>query len=560
MSSVNYADVLDKSGPLVEFYRQNPCIAAYDLLNVDLAPIQRIIFEAMWFKPYTLVVASRGLGKSFLSGLLSVLLVLLKPGYRVGLVGPAFRQAKQVFSEVEKLYDNSSIFREACYKPPKHGSDEHTLEIKPSPGSPKGVIKAIPVGTDGAKIRGARFYCLLMDEFVQIPSKIIDTVLSPMAITKLDPMKAVRELEHKMDMIRKGLANDDDFGEDSVNKLIGTSSGFYKFNHMYKRMREYWAQIEEGSKDHAVFQVPYMLLPDGFLDPKIIVNQKRIMSDHEFRMEYLAEMVSDSEGFFKASLIEGCSNADFEIEMTGQDGDYILGVDPNQGGKAETGIVVVKLGADYNKVVRVLGLPGKQTQDIVRKIQKLTKDFNIVRIYMDKGGGGFAVGNLLEEGYGGKEPILDRNNKDNIRKVGSHILEIMTFSTSWIETANYQTLALFQDRTLRFPKRSDDDSEKYLKEYKKIEDLKKQCINIVLTQTGRGALHFDTPKRGQNKDLYSALILAGYGCKIIGTEIEEDENILYGNSGMVRERGSQWMSTNNNPEDIDYEFAIPKRK
>ena len=90
------------------------------------------------------------------------------------------------------------------------------------------VIEALPIGVDGAKIRGSRFYCILIDEFAQVPQKIIETVLAPMSITKLDPMKKVRELERRKTLIEAGLATDDDFEEDTVNKMIATSSGFYK--------------------------------------------------------------------------------------------------------------------------------------------------------------------------------------------------------------------------------------------------------------------------------------------------------------------------------------------
>ena len=228
--------------------------------------------------------------------------------------------SKMIFNEVEKLYSKSPILREATEKRPIRGSDTCYLKFKSSAGTNGSFIEALPLGADGSKIRGSRFYCLLVDEFAQVPSKIIETVLAPMSITKLDPMKKVRELERRKALIEAGLASEDDFEEDSINKMIGTSSGYYKFNHMYKRMREYWAQIEQGSQDHAVFQIPYTVLPDGFLDPKNIENAERVMSSHEFAMEYLAAMVSDSEGFFKASILEKCTTTDYSSVYT----DYLL--------------------------------------------------------------------------------------------------------------------------------------------------------------------------------------------------------------------------------------------
>ena len=64
-------------------------------------------------------------------------------------------------------------------------------------------------------------------------------------------------------------------------------------------------------------------------------------------------------------------------------------------------------------------------------------------------------------------------------------------------------------------------------------------LNIVVTQTGSGALHFDTPKKGQNKDLYSAVILAAHGCRMVAKELEDDgEPILFQKAGYIRERRS----------------------
>jgi intein/homing endonuclease len=505
---------------------------------------------------------------TFLSGVLAALLALLYPGYRVGLISASFRQSKMMFSEVEKIYAQSPILREATAKRPIRGSDTCYLQFRAVAGYNGSFIEALPLGSDGAKIRGSRFYCLLIDEFAQVPQKIIETVLAPMSITKLDPMKKVRELERRKQLIAAGLASDEDFEEDTVNKMIGTSSGYYKFNHMYKRMREYWNLIDEGSEDHAVFQVPYTLLPEGFLDEKNITNARRVMSDHEFRMEYMADMVSDSEGFFKASLLDSCTfGNDFKLEFVGDNkASYIIGIDPNQGGSAKCGLVIVKLGSDFNRLVRVMALEGKTTQDITTAIQHICDTFRIVRVFMDRGGGGKAVSDLLEEGYNGSEPILDRNKKENAKRQGRHILEVIAFNTGWISDANFATLALLEDKKLRFPEppiKSVKDIDAI--EYSLVEELKKQCTSIVVTQTSGGALHFDTPKKGQNKDLYSAFILAGYGIKALEHESDdEEESVLYATGGMLRQHNStSWNSVSNGGNRLDATItsaALLKRK
>ena len=167
---------------------------------------------------------------------------------------------------------------------------------------------------------------------------------------------------------------------------------------------------------------------------------------------------------------------------------------------------------------------------------------------MDKGGGGKAIMDLLEEGYGGYDPIIDRTDKDKRNLKGRHILEMVNFNPSWISDANFTTLAMLEDRSLLFPEAPLSTADVLAEAYESIRDLKKQMLNIIVTQTGAGALHFDTPKKGQNKDLYSAMILAAHGVRMFTKELEEDADpILYNKSGFVREHGpnAQWGVLNN---------------
>jgi len=542
----HYEDILEQGKELIGFYLDNPCIAAQDLLGVDFAPIQRLVFNDMWFKDYVIAVCSRGFGKTFGIGALSALSAMLKPGYRVGLISPSFRQSKMIFAEIEKLYAQSSIFREACEKPPIRGTDSCYVKFKSVGGMAPSYIEAVPLGNDGGKIRGSRFYLIVVDELAQIPDQVLDMVVKPMAATSLAPMERVHRIEQQKKLISLGLANSSDFEKESVNKMIMTSSGYYKFNHMWRRMKDHWQQIDDANSKgivspYAVWQIPYWDLPEGFLDMNNIDSAKRTMSQHEFSMEYEAAMISDSEGFFKASVIEQCTiGSGFNIESYGdKSSQYVIGVDPNQGGRASTGIVVIKTG-QINKVVNVIELKNKTTQELTRAIQDICESFNVARVFMDKGGGGKALCDLLEEGYGGVEPMIDRTNDEHRNMAGRHILEMTVFNPSWISDANFTTKALIEAKELLFPEPLigsvlDNDDLSYIP----IKTLKSQMLNIVVTQTSTGMLHFDTPSKNQNKDLYSALILAAHGARLLAKESEEDQGpILYNASGMIRPHSS----------------------
>jgi intein/homing endonuclease len=476
---------------------------------------------------------------TFLLGILSALSCMLYPGYRVGLISPVFRQSKMIFSEVEKLYSQSSIFREACEKRPIRGTDTCYVKFKAVGGMPPAFIEALPL-SDGTKIRGSRFYLVCLDELAQIPNQVLDLVIRPMGAATLNPMENVHRLEKQRKLIELGLASIEDFdGEETINKMIMTSSGYYKFNHMWRRMKDHWSMMDRDgdASQYSVWQIPYWDLPEGFLDSNNIAEAKRIMSSSEFKMEYEAEMISDSEGFFKASLLEECtSNSGFSIELKGKAADqYIIGIDPNQGGNASCGILVIKVGV-IKHVVNALELKRLTTQDSTKTVQKLCDDYNIVRIFMDSRGGGNALRDLLEEGYGGVEPIIDRTNPEHKHIEGRHILEMVDFNPKWIANANFTTKALLEDKKLLFPEPPQTISDLEGKLYENINTLKSQMLNIVVTQTGVGNLHFDTPRKGQNKDLYSAMTLAAHGAREFEKEFEEDVTVLYNSGGLIRER------------------------
>lgn len=484
---------------------------------------------------------------TYMQGLLAVLHCLLYPGYRVGLIAPTFRQSKMMFSEVEKLYSKSDIIRQACEKKPTRQTDTCYLKFKAVGGYSGSYIEALPLGADGAKIRGSRFYLVCIDELAQVPDKVLDLVVRPFAAVSLEPMTKVRRLEHQKKLVEEGLATEDDFEEETVNKMVMTSSGFFKFNHMWRRMKDHWDMMDKFGDEakHVVYQIPYWFMPPGFLEVDSIAEAKRTMSSYEFKMEYEATMISDSEGFFKASLLEECTiDSGINIELVGKsDCRYVVGVDPNQGGAASCGIVIIKLGV-INEVVNVLELKNKTTQGLTEAIQRIYDTYNVVRIFMDKGGGGKAIMDLLEDGYGGHEPLIDRTDKDKLHVEGLHVLEMVNFNPAWISDANFSTLSLLENNRLKFPETPLGSNDRFAIVFSKINMLKSQMLSIVVTQTASGLLHFDTPKKGQNKDLYSAMILASYGVRMIEKELEEDGlPVLFTAGGMIRQHAhnSSWV-------------------
>ena len=92
------------------FYRANPQRFAKDYLNINLKLFQKILIWAMNKYDAFLFIAARGLGKTFLVALFSVIRCILYPGTKVVVCAEAFKQGKQVVRKVTEELMHYSVF------------------------------------------------------------------------------------------------------------------------------------------------------------------------------------------------------------------------------------------------------------------------------------------------------------------------------------------------------------------------------------------------------------------------------------------------------------------
>ena len=268
--------------------------------------------------------------------------------------------------------------------------------------------------------------------------------------------------------------------------------------------------------------------------------------------------ISDSEGFFKRSMIESCVGTPtkpillpsgevwFDISLHGSnDKQYIIGIDPAS--EADNfSIIVLEVHADHNRIVYgwstnrqdfkrrlKVGLANKDDfyGFCARKIRDLMKVFPTVALAMDSQGGGVAVEEALHDSdkmEPGELPIWpvidDDKEKDTDIKPGLHILHLCQFAKrDWTAEANHGMRKDFEDKVLLFPRfdsitlglsSENDNMRKKLFEdanpgkvyniydtledcVAEIEELKNELSTIVMTQTGTdvGARdRWDTPE------------------------------------------------------------------
>lgn len=527
---------------LVEFYRKNPIIAAEDLLRVELDIPQQFVLEDMWFKSFVLLTAGRGTGKTFLNAVMACLWAMLFPGQRVGLLAPSFRQAKLLFAEVDKRWQQAPLLQEATSNRPIRASDRCYLNFRQSGFSASSVIEAVPLG-DGTKIRGARYYLILADEFAQIPETIFNTVILPMGATVAEPMENVKRLARERELIQAGVATEADFKKRAGNKVVMTSSAFYRFNHMYMRKLKYEELREAGNDSYATHTISFRDMSEGFLEEENITNAQRTLSRVEFRMEYEAIWESDSAGVFKASLIEKCRQAaEHTVSLKGTSGaEYVLGVDPARASDAFA-LCLIELGTP-NKVVAAWEFYQNVFPKMAKTIMDICEEFNVVVVHMDAGagGGGLAMKDLLgeEERWGASMRILDAEDEETEDAPGRRILYMFNPSPKANAEAVYTSLNLMEKGGLTLPRRPQPTgrSESAMREldqveglYDTIEKTLRQMMLIEVSESRSGVAHFNVPSGGghstQKKDLFTAFILAGMKAHELSLAEEDEGGIL----------------------------------
>jgi hypothetical protein len=539
------------------------------LFGIELHPIQMTILQELWIRPFPMYIASRGWGKSFLLALYCIVRMTFYPGTKIVVVGAAFRQSKIIFEYMETIWRSSPILRSIFGggdDGPRRDVDRCTMRLGDS------WTVAIPMG-DGSKIRGLRAHIIIADEFASISPDIYETVVSGFAAVSASPIQNVKEEAKKAAMIEAGLWNTEleALNTKMGNQAIISGTADYAFKHFASYWKRYKAIIESKGdtkkleeifkgevpsnfnwRDYSIIRMPYELIPKGFMDDKQVSRAKATIHSGIYNMEYAACFVSDSEGFFRRSLIENCVVSNHNITIDNKpikfsatiNGDpnkqYIYGIDPASE-QDNFSIVILEVNPTHSRIVYCwttnrANFKERQKIGLVtehdfygfccRKIRNLMKTFNPIRIGMDAQGGGVAIEEGLHDPLkieGGEHLIWpavdDSKSKDTDGQTGLHILELVQFAKAeWTSQANHGMRKDFEDKVLLFPEFDNLTLGLALEQENKnivttdlsvalydslsecileIEELKNELTTIVMTQTSNNANardRWDTPE------------------------------------------------------------------
>ena len=558
---------------LYKFLRENPSFTSELLTGVELFPFQHMAIKAMFQTDYFLGIWSRGLSKSFTTGVFAVLDAIMHQGVHIGIISKSFRQAKMIFRKIEEISKTvkASMFAEAITRVSR-GNDEWFMEIGRSR------ITALPLG-DGEKLRGFRFQRMIIDEFLLMPEKIFTEVITPFLAVVENPTE--RQNIHNMEskMIAEGKMTEEERTIWPNNKIIGLSSASYKFEYLYKIYQEYESLIKsEDTKNLAhrvIMHFSYDCAPSQLYDAAALQQAKATLSESAFQREYGAVFTDDSSGYFKVSKMLACTIKDGEgqsVEIAGESGaKYILAFDPSWSeseGSDDFAMQVIKLNLEKNTgtFVHSYAVAGTTLKDHIFYFHYLLTHFNIVCMVGDYNGGVqflnsaneselFKSSKIKIETFDADfenlpdyhEAIKECKNQYNILQ--KRICHLRKPSSGWIRYANELLQADFDHKKIYFAGaamnddyqlqrnksipidiikflRVEDENQgsgakmiDFIEHQKDMLDLTKaECALIQPSSTANGSQTFDLPPnlKGQKgpdrarKDSYSALILGNW--------------------------------------------------
>jgi hypothetical protein len=563
---------------LYEFMKGNTTFTVDMLSGIKLFPFQHMAIKGMMESDYFMGVWSRGMSKSFTTGIFAFLDAIMNQGVEIGIISKSFRQSKMIFKKIEDILAKPEAAMLAqCVTRKAKNNDQWTLELGASR------IHALPLG-DGEKLRGFRFHRIIIDEFLLMPERIYNEVIVPFLSVVENPTEREDLYNLETKMIEEGRMTEEDRHVWPNNKLIMLSSASYKFEYMYKLYDKFENLIkghipEEGNAHRTIMHFSYDCAPRQLYDQNLINQARASMSQSQFDREFGAVFTDDSSGYFKISKMAACTIEDGQspcVEVAGEPSDkYLLSFDPSWAESESSddfAIQVFKLNDDgrHGTLVHNYALSGARLKDHIFYFHYLLNNFNIVAIVGDYNGGVQFL-NACNESSLFKQSNLkigtisaELDNLDNYQKAlreakmeynldKKKICILRKPTSHWIRSANELLQANFDHKRIFFGARAVNDD--YLKQRAKkipIKDLrflknpedkqsasakmidlvehqvdlmektKAECSLIQIKTTAQGTQTFDLPDnlRRQTgpekarKDSYSALVLGNWMIKI----------------------------------------------
>ena len=249
---------LDKEQKIMEtvawrcaYYRANPNRYISDVLNISLKPFQKIIIHEMFQNNFTMYLAARGQGKTFLTALFCCVLCVLYPRSFIVVSSGTLKQANEVLLKIQDMFMRDSIILASEIEFCHVGQNDATIQFRNG--------SWIKTRTSSPNSRSARATCIIVDEFRMVDKDVLDTVLRRFLADPRHP-KYLDKKEYAYLQER--------------NKEIYLSSCWMKSHWSWDKAKDFTIGLLDDTKKYFITGLPYQAsVKEGLLNISAIEDE-----------------------------------------------------------------------------------------------------------------------------------------------------------------------------------------------------------------------------------------------------------------------------------------------
>lgn len=256
-----YERIMEGAALWGAYYRVHPDKFVEDYLHINLDLFQRIVITMMFWSSTFVFIASRGIGKTYLSAIYCVTRAILYPGSQICVASWTRDQAKLILDKIVVELKPKSA--ELCAEIDEKATTINTV-LAMMVFKNTSVIKVV---TASDSSRGNRASVLLIDEFRLVSKETIDTVLKKFLIFRRTPEYSELTQEERMKEYDK-----------ENNTTLYLSSAFFQDHWSYRKCIDTFNAMIAGHRQ-CICAFPYELpLAEGRL-PRQVVEDEMLDTD-----------------------------------------------------------------------------------------------------------------------------------------------------------------------------------------------------------------------------------------------------------------------------------------
>ena len=408
MTQLRFERIKEGAAVWAGYYRWNPHRFVNDYLHIRLKLFQKLLIVMMNVCMAFGMIASRGLGKTFLTAIFCCVRAILYPGSKIVIASGTRGQSIQVLNKImlELKPRSPELACEIDEKASQVNGTNAILVFKNG--------SFVKVVTAGESARGNRANILIIDEARLVPKDVIDTILKYFLAQERAPAYSSLSEEERREQLRK-----------EPNKTLWLSSAFFQDHWLYDKCVDLCKSMLAGGKSF-ICGLPYQVaMHEGLLSDEQVREQ---MSGSDFTeikwaMEMKAEFWGVGDGsFFDYNTVSKNRHIRYPMlpaSLAGKlNNSQLIRIQPKQPGEKRllsadialmsskrnkndaTSIFInqlmpTKSGRYSNNIIYCEANEGFHTDDEALLIRKLYDEFQCDYIVLDTSGIGLGVFDAL---------------------------------------------------------------------------------------------------------------------------------------------------------------------